>query len=82
MLTANGAFAESLLLAPMSLEALSDAYVEEIETLFPEVTAPDFIIPTARPVVTEPRRMKTFFRRHAKNNAPMYSTRDMAVPAA
>ena len=63
---ANGAQSESLFTGPQALKALPSEAREEIETLFPEICAPDFE-PTAAREIPEGSRQKKLMERHVKS---------------
>jgi hypothetical protein len=76
---ANGAPTESLFTGPEALIAMSPEARLEIETLFPEITSPDFLPVAARHIPAKGAQMKTLAQRHMKNNQPLLM--DIVGPA-
>lgn len=62
---------ESMLTGPEALKAVSLDARREIETLFPEITAPDFVPVSARLIPDNGKRMKELAQRHQKNKKPL-----------
>jgi len=72
----NVAPTESLFTGPEALKAVSPAAREEIETLFPAITAPDFLPSAARFIPEKRKQMKVLAQRHHKNRQPLLRERD------
>ncbi|WCR05136.1 Hint domain-containing protein [Paracoccus saliphilus] len=58
---------ESLFTGPEALKSMSPAAAQEIRTLFPEITEPDFIAEPIRPIPGKGIMMKQLVERHRKN---------------
>lgn len=69
----NGTPSESLFTGPEALKMLPPDMRQEIETLFPELCAPDFIPPAARPIPTRGPQMKQLALRHQLNAKPLFA---------
>lgn len=67
---AEGAPSETFLLGPQGMQSLTNAALEEIFTLFPELAAADRLPDTAR-MVPAPRLQKRLMQRHEKNAKPV-----------
>lgn len=63
----NGAATESLFTGPEAIKSLSDEAVEEITTLFPEITAPNYAPSAVRYIPAKGKLMKQLVSRHLKN---------------
>jgi hypothetical protein len=68
---ANGAPTESLFTGPEALKAMSLEARVEIETLFPEISAPGFVPVPVRPIPEMGRQVKVLAQRHKKNKQPL-----------
>jgi hypothetical protein len=68
----NGAWTESLFTGPEALKALSQEAREEIKTLFPDITDPDFIPVSARSIPKKGKTLKQLALRHQKNFKPLF----------
>lgn len=67
----NGAPTESLFTGPEALKAVSPEAREEITTLFPEITLPDYVVTSARHIPQKGKLMKKLAQRHQKNHKPV-----------
>lgn len=68
----NGAPTESLFTGPEALKAVSPEVRLEIQTLFPEICAPDFKPTAARHIPEKGKLMKKLAQRHQANNKPLF----------
>ncbi|GEM_PF-2292761 len=66
---ANDAPTESLLAAPMALQAVGKQARAEIEAILPEAKDLGFAAQPARPIITQGKQLKEFTARHDKNKA-------------
>src|SRR5690606_26135810 len=57
---------ESLFTGPIALQSVPAEARKEIETLFPEITEPDFVARSARPIPEKGAQMKKLVDRHKK----------------
>ncbi|SIT06591.1 Hint domain-containing protein [Paracoccus saliphilus] len=62
---------ESLFTGPEALKSVSPAARQEIETLFPQITAPDFIAEPARLIPAKGSAVKKLVARHVKHATPL-----------
>ena len=62
---------ESLFAGPVALQSVSPEARKEIETLFPEITAPDFVAQSARPIPAKGAQIKQLVERHKKRDMPL-----------
>jgi hypothetical protein len=69
----NGAATESLFAGPEALKSLSGKAREEITTLFPEITAPNYVPSAARHIPPKGKLMKQLVSRHIKNRKMLVS---------
>lgn len=67
----NGAPTESLFTGPEALKSVSAAARLEIETLFPDITAPGFMPASARHIPKKGQQIKVMADRHQKNKQPL-----------
>lgn len=68
----NGAPTESLYTGPEALKSISQAALEEIRALFPEICEPDFEPLSACYIPEKGRLVKQLVQRHQKNNKPIF----------
>lgn len=73
IVTSNGASTESLFTGPEALKSVSPEARDEIETLFPEITDPDFLPVPARLIPETGKAMKRLVERHIANRKPLWS---------
>ncbi|MDP0927580.1 Hint domain-containing protein [Paracoccus onubensis] len=62
---------ESLFTGPIALQSVSPEARKEIETLFPEITEPDFVARSARPIPEKGAQIKQLVARHKKRGMPL-----------
>ncbi len=67
LVRSEGAVTESLYTGPEALKAVGEEAREEIETLFPEITAPCFSARLARPEPPRRKQMARLIARHVQN---------------
>lgn len=67
----NGTPTESLYTGPFALKSLSAESLKEIETLFPEITAPGFTPIPARQLSKNGAQIRKMISRHVKNGVPL-----------
>ena len=63
----NGAPTESLFTGPEAMQSVSPEACKEIETLFPQILAPDFAPVSARMIPQKGKQMKKLAQRHQRN---------------
>lgn len=68
----NGAATESLFTGPEALKSISPEALEEITTLFPQITSPGYIARPARPIPQKGKVMKHLVWRHDRNQKAMF----------
>lgn len=80
----NGAPTESLYTGPQARKAISREGREEIQSLFPEVSEPNFEPISARFIPEKGKLMKKLVQRHQANNKPLFclSAKDALRPNA
>ncbi|RJE81873.1 hemolysin [Paracoccus onubensis] len=64
---------ESLFTGPIALQSVPAEARKEIVTLFPEITEPDFVAQSARPIPEQGKQIKQLVARHKKRGMPMLS---------
>ncbi|RNF33879.1 hemolysin [Paracoccus methylarcula] len=62
---------ESLFTGPVALQSVPPEARKEIETLFPQITEPDFIAEPARLIPEKGKQIKQLVERHGKHGLPM-----------
>lgn len=62
---------ESLFTGPIALQSVPPEARKEIETLFPEITKPDFVARSARPIPEKGAQIKQLVARHKKRGMPL-----------
>ena len=62
---------ESLFTGPVALQSVSPEARKEIEILFPEITEPDFVAQSARPIPAKGAQIKQLVERHKKRDMPL-----------
>lgn len=74
----NGMPSESLYLGPVALNAISPEARSEIEVLFPEICAPDFVPQPVRHIPPKGKRIEKLVQRHRDNDKPIYNAHSAA----
>jgi hypothetical protein len=69
---ANGMPSESLYTGPQALQALPQDAIDEITTLFPDITDPEFVPASARVIPKKGKEIKNLVARHLKNSKAIY----------
>ncbi|RJE81874.1 hemolysin [Paracoccus onubensis] len=64
---------ESLFTGPIALQSVPAEARKEIVTLFPEITEPDFVAQSARPIPEQGKQIKQLVARHKKRGMPLLS---------
>lgn len=75
IVSANGAWTESLFTGPEALRAVPAEARAEIQEMFPEICGPDFEHVAARHIPEKGKHMKKLALRHQQNNKPLYAER-------
>ncbi|GAB5446128.1 Hint domain-containing protein [Gymnodinialimonas sp.] len=69
----NGAPTESLFTGPEALKSVAPEARAEIQSLFPDILAPDFAAVPARSIPEKGRQMRRLAERHQSNEKPLLS---------